>query len=511
MRTITLLVLAILLMVLASPATAQVTNLTINGSNSNFTFVSGSTLSWAYDLPTGDTAYCEVWLDLNTNGLIDPETDRVYLGFLQADGVMDGLNGPPDLDGAPNGHVIFSAPVGIAPGTFVIRFTHNGTSMHVPGTCTPLASPAHTISGKVSVPAGKNARYFVVEASRDGYDLSFWHALTDANGDYVIQTNADTAGGPWYVAITNQPYGSVVISPRERTVYPGLNPTGIDFALELPAAKIAGVVVDENGYPLPEWQVWISRNDNGVYRNQDTDLDGHFELGALGTELNGQTWRVQAGNEGNMSTTSMMALREVPVLQGGDSLYYRLVAYYINSQIQGQVTINGSAPGFPLQLAVWNADTAQNMAAADPATGNFSIGVSDKVSLYQLYPVNAGFSYSGGQVTAYPGQTGIQLNLTTSDIETPGPVVPKHYVLQQNYPNPFNPTTGIRYQVSGASNVKLAVYNLLGQEVATLVNEVKSPGTYTVQFNASTVPSGVYFYRMTAGTFTSTKSMVVLK
>ena len=511
MRTITLVVLAIVLMVFASPVTSQVTNLKINGSNTSFTFVSGGTLSWEYDLPTGDTAYCEVWLDLNTNGVIDPETDRVYLGLLQGDGVMDGLNGPPDLDGAQNGHVVFSAPVGIAPGTFVMRFTHDGTGMQVPGTCTALASPAHTISGKVNVSAGANAEYMVVEASREGYDLSFWHALTDANGDYVIQTNADTAGGPWYVAITNQPYRSAVISPRERSIYPGLNPTGIDFALELPAAKVVGVVVDENGYALPEWQVWINRNDNGVYRNQDTDLDGHFELGVLGTELNGLTWRVQAGDEGNMSTTTMMAQREVPALQGGDSLYYRLVAYYINSQIQGQVTINGSVPGFPVQIAAWNADSAQNVVEADPGSGNFSIGVSDKISRYEVFPINVGFSYNGGQIVAYPGQTGIQLNLTTSAIETPELTVPKRFALEQNYPNPFNPTTGIRYQVSGTSNVLLAVYNLLGQEVAMLVNEVKTPGTYTVQFNASTVPSGVYFYRMTAGSFTSTKSMVVLK
>ncbi len=116
MRTITPVLLAILLMIVAPVTSAQVTNLTIQGSTSSFTFVSGGNLSWAYDVPTGDTTTCEIWIDVNANGVIDPGTDRLYMSFLQADGVMDGLNGPPDIDGSKNGHVVFQSPVGIAPG-----------------------------------------------------------------------------------------------------------------------------------------------------------------------------------------------------------------------------------------------------------------------------------------------------------------------------------------------------------------------------------------------------------
>ncbi|MCL4512257.1 MAG: T9SS type A sorting domain-containing protein [Bacteroidetes bacterium] len=88
---------------------------------------------------------------------------------------------------------------------------------------------------------------------------------------------------------------------------------------------------------------------------------------------------------------------------------------------------------------------------------------------------------------------------------------PTDFQLDQNYPNPFNPTTVISYQLSAVSNVTLRVYNVLGQEVTTLVNERQNPGSYTVTFNASNLPSGVYFYRLRAGSYVSVKKLVVLK
>jgi hypothetical protein len=89
--------------------------------------------------------------------------------------------------------------------------------------------------------------------------------------------------------------------------------------------------------------------------------------------------------------------------------------------------------------------------------------------------------------------------------------VPTRFALEQNYPNPFNPTTGVRFQVSGVSDVKIAVYNLLGQEVALLVNERKAAGKYHATFDGSGLASGVYVYRMTAGTFVQSKSMLLIK
>jgi predicted GH43/DUF377 family glycosyl hydrolase len=92
-----------------------------------------------------------------------------------------------------------------------------------------------------------------------------------------------------------------------------------------------------------------------------------------------------------------------------------------------------------------------------------------------------------------------------------GSEVPQSYMLAQNYPNPFNPITGVRYEVSGVSEVKITVYDLLGREVAVLVNERKQPGSYEVSFDASGLASGVYMYRMHAGNFVQSRTMLLLK
>lgn len=89
--------------------------------------------------------------------------------------------------------------------------------------------------------------------------------------------------------------------------------------------------------------------------------------------------------------------------------------------------------------------------------------------------------------------------------------LPEVFELTQNYPNPFNPATNIKYSVAHEAPVKLVVFNSIGQEVAQLVNETQQPGNYTVSFDASALSSGVYFYKLTAGDFISTKKMMIIK
>ncbi|MBP9582674.1 MAG: T9SS type A sorting domain-containing protein [Ignavibacterium sp.] len=90
-------------------------------------------------------------------------------------------------------------------------------------------------------------------------------------------------------------------------------------------------------------------------------------------------------------------------------------------------------------------------------------------------------------------------------------IFPSTFFLNQNYPNPFNPSTSIQYQIAGISQVTLKVYDVLGNEVATLVNEAKPAGSYEVNFNASKLSSGIYFYKLQAGTFLKTKKMILMK
>jgi hypothetical protein len=101
------------------------------------------------------------------------------------------------------------------------------------------------------------------------------------------------------------------------------------------------------------------------------------------------------------------------------------------------------------------------------------------------------------------------IKIPTSVIDRPTSQI--GFSLSQNYPNPFNPTTLIRYRLANNGAVTLRVYDILGRLVKTLVNERQSVGEHLVTFNASNLPSGVYFYHLQAGTFTETKKLTILK
>jgi hypothetical protein len=89
--------------------------------------------------------------------------------------------------------------------------------------------------------------------------------------------------------------------------------------------------------------------------------------------------------------------------------------------------------------------------------------------------------------------------------------VPNQTNLQQNYPNPFNTSTKISFSIQRTNHVSLKIYDLLGREVAVIVNQQKDPGSYTVEWNAANFSSGVYLYRIQAGDFVKTKPLILLK
>lgn len=109
----------------------------------------------------------------------------------------------------------------------------------------------------------------------------------------------------------------------------------------------------------------------------------------------------------------------------------------------------------------------------------------------------AGFWYAAqGLVTS------VEEDLTT---------IPGEFFLLQNYPNPFNPATKINFGVNESSQVKIVVFNSIGEEIRILLNEQKEPGVYEVEFNAASLSSGVYFYQIQAGSFIQTRKMMLLK
>ena len=139
--------------------------------------------------------------------------------------------------------------------------------------------------------------------------------------------------------------------------------------------------------------------------------------------------------------------------------------------------------------------TTQGTPLVDPQGGNaiFSICFADAQ--------NGWLTGDYGNICRYTGTTGVENNDN----------IPTEFSLSQNYPNPFNPGTVIRYQLPVSSQVSLKVFNVLGNEVATLANDYKSAGSYVVDFNSANLSSGVYFYQLKVGSLIQTRKMLLLK
>jgi hypothetical protein len=197
----------------------------------------------------------------------------------------------------------------------------------------------------------------------------------------------------------------------------------------------------------------------------------------------------------------------------------------------GGVTISGTATD------VWIFQIAQNLNVANAAIVTLSGGALASNIFWQVagqvtigttaamqgiilcktqIAMSTGASLNNGRALA---QTAITLdaNAVTSPLVTTveNDLAPQAFALFQNYPNPFNPSTRIQYSLEKSVQVSLKVYNLIGSEVATLVNSRQEAGSYTVPFNTNKVSlglsSGVYFYRLEAGSFVSTKKLILMK
>jgi hypothetical protein len=218
-------------------------------------------------------------------------------------------------------------------------------------------------------------------------------------------------------------------------------------------------------------------------------------------------------------------------------------AQYLANGLQIQITSGGSnlPPSAPVLLSpadndtvslsspisfLWNSSTDPDNDPITYALRIFGSGVDTTIA--GLSDTTLQFNGSG---TLQPGNA-YQWNVTASDgnlsaesatwnffVSSPTNIddeqianmIPTEYSLSQNYPNPFNPSTTIRYSVPSRSTVVLKIYDILGGEVSTLVNEEKQPGIYEVNFSASDLSSGMYLYRVQAGDFVETKKMILLR
>ena len=160
----------------------------------------------------------------------------------------------------------------------------------------------------------------------------------------------------------------------------------------------------------------------------------------------------------------------------GGYLGYNSVSLILRTSDGGNTWLKQSNPSTSSLRSVWFTDANNGTAVGDYGT--------------LLRTTNGGVTFIGKEN-----------NITN----------PNEFILSQNYPNPFNPNTTINYSLPKQSNVTIKVYNILGKEVLTLVNENKPRGNYSVEVNANNLSSGVYFYRLSTGQFAQVKKMILIK
>jgi hypothetical protein len=141
-----------------------------------------------------------------------------------------------------------------------------------------------------------------------------------------------------------------------------------------------------------------------------------------------------------------------------------------------------------------------------PSFNSHTLAVGDSA----IYYVAVGYGSNNGTMLANMQLAQQKYNIITA-VKPNTNNIPANYSLNQNYPNPFNPSTKISYQLPKSGYVTLKVFNALGKEVASLVNEEKTAGKYAVDFNAQGLSSGIYFYSIHSGSYFATKKMILLK
>jgi len=219
-----------------------------------------------------------------------------------------------------------------------------------------------------------------------------------------------------------------------------------------------------------------------------------------------------------------------------DGIDYFLATYYLNTPLLYKTTTNSSEDISPLANRR-RGNNACDLEIAFAWNDIYNLGsgkVPNNVLLKMVSVVSGGLNYGGGD--SAPDNPDIDGNagpdslinlafispdsdgdgipdptITITSVKEISDLTPKDFALSQNYPNPFNPSTVISYQIPVSGMVNLKVYDILGNEIALLVNEEKSPGYHKVTFDASKNASGIYYYKLQTGDYISVKKMVLLK
>jgi hypothetical protein len=252
-------------------------------------------------------------------------------------------------------------------------------------------------------------------------------------------------------------------------------------------------------------------------------MDGRTQLLFTSTEI------LAAGGSGNkaISRIAFNIISADPAAMNGFSIKFQHTAL---TSLTGFVTTgwsNAYSGTYTVPGTGWRYIDLQAPYFVYNGTSNLLVEVCYDNSAYTAYsPVNSttiagmtwgyytdnstGCTMAGGAAQASRPNTCLTF-IPVNGTGNIGMTTPTTYSLSQNYPNPFNPVTKINFAIPKSGLVTIKVYDITGKEVSTLVNEVKNAGSYSVDFTANNISSGVYFYKISAGDFSSVKKMMLIK
>ena len=490
MKNLTWLLLIALFVCFLYQASAQVTNLNVNGFSANFTIAQGDSLIWEYNLPVGGTANGEIWIDLNGNGIIDSTTDKLMFGsFTQTDG-QNGDKGPGDMDSLVNGHIYFAlGNDGVAPAKYVLRFTNGGIAQSVAGTVTALPSPTYTVSGKVTPPASVSGLNILVGAQehQNGGGTGWW-ALTDASGNYTINFNASAGGVQWGIQVQDQ-FPPYVVSPTESTITLTGNISGLDFSFAPAAAKVYGYFKGEDGHIFANVQVdanpFSQSGGGNNKKGATTDQNGFYEFGFTSNEISSTPlWQLEGSIDG-VAPQYFPPQSSTISLHQGDTLRVDLTAFVADDSITGNVTMDGHAPNnHSFQINAGSQDSGNTRTNSDPLTGNFTLHVTKKIHSYYINVDNQ----------SLPNGYGVnQYNLPA------GHAGDKNYVISIVRIAWFSQSSNTNNSLNAISFVNPTTGWVAGSN-GTVSNTTDAGATWTGQTTSTPANiNGIYFVNTTTG------------
>jgi hypothetical protein len=450
----------------------------------------------------------------------------------------------------PGTYIIYSSADGYVPEYFD-NVTHikdatkvtikSGDSLNFNITLTKKVTPKKfIISGTVRDSLGNplKAAIAVYNVAQNSWSRIYYEAFTNSSGVYSIQVKqGDTL--VVYAASVDKAYspqfynGENTFQSADRIAITK-DTSGIDFVLmHKPVYNngISGVVMNSDSVGVPSIVQAIREDDLNLAHRYTIKSDslGNYSFQHMNP---GQYILLAIPQNGYKPTFFKYDGTQTLRWKDADSVIVASTGTVtgINFNVtalsdSGAATVNGNVKdnsNHPLDGAfVYAVDGNQQV---------YSFGISDKEGNYTISGLVPGsynvtsqlYGYNDAQTNSVSVDYSTQFSTTSSFTLSPEAVTSvikstpmlssiKNFALNQNYPNPFNPSTVISYSVPYQSKVTIKVYNILGKEVATLLDENKAAGNYSIAFNAGQLSSGVYFYQLTSGNFISTKKLVLLK